>query len=391
MKPVYRKWVLIPGIFVGALVVAGGLSQMKPEPEKKDDENLDLLVEILPLEVSSESFRIGSQGTVRPRTQTILSAEISGSVVGISPKFVAGGVFTAGEVLMRIDPTNYTVAVDKTEALVKQRKIEYDGAKKLRSQGYRAESEFASAAAALASAQAELVSAERNLERTYIRLPYEGMVLSKDADIGQFVNPGTQLGVTFATDTAEVRLPLTDLDLAFVELPDAAELTETGSVDGPSVRLSAVQKGKLVEWDAQIVRSEGVVDERSRVTYAVARVADPYRLHGDGVPLPIGTFVAAEISGSTVLDVIRIPRTALRGADQVLLVDDENKIEIRTVDVLRSDDQYVYVSGGVAAGERITVTAIEAPTNGMSVRTTDSLADENDETGGQIASRLEEE
>lgn len=391
MKPVYRKWVLIPGIFVGALVVAGGLSQMKPEPEKKDDENLDLLVEILPLEVSSESFRIGSQGTVRPRTQTILSAEISGSVVSISPKFVAGGVFTAGEVLMRIDPTNYTVAVDKTEALVRQRKIEYDGAKKLRSQGYRAESEFASAAAALASAQAELVSAERNLERTYIRLPYEGMVLSKDADIGQFVNPGTQLGVTFATDTAEVRLPLTDLDLAFVELPDAAELTETGSVDGPSVRLSAVQKGKLVEWDAQIVRSEGVVDERSRVTYAVARVADPYRLHGDGVPLPIGTFVAAEISGSTVLDVIRIPRTALRGADQVLLVDDENKIEIRTVDVLRSDDQYVYVSGGVAAGERITVTAIEAPTNGMSVRTTDSLADENDETGGQIASRLEEE
>jgi RND family efflux transporter MFP subunit len=390
MKPVYRKWVLIPGIFAGALVVAGILSQMKPEPEKRDDEDLDLLVEVLPLEISSESFRISSQGTVRPRTQTILSAEVSGSIVSISPKFVAGGVFREGEVLMRIDPTNYTVAVDKAQALVKQRKIEYEGSKKLRSQGYRAESEFASAAAALAAAQAELVSAERNLERTYIRLPYEGIVLSKDSDIGQFVNPGTQLGVTFATDTAEVRLPLTDLDLAFVELPNAAELTETGSVDGPSVRLSAVQKGKRVEWDAQIVRSEGVVDERSRVTYAVAQIADPYRLHSDGVPLPIGTFVSAEITGSTVLDVIRIPRTALRGADQVLLVDDENKIEIRTVNVLRSDDQYVYVSGGVSPGERITVTAIEAPTNGMSVRTAESLVDENSETGGQIASRLEE-
>lgn len=391
MKPVYRKWVLIPGILVGALAVAGVLSQMKPEPEKRDDEDPDLLVEVLPLEVSSESFRISSQGTVRPRTQTVLSAEVSGSIVSISPKFVAGGVFREGEVLLRIDPTNYTVAVDKSEALVKQRQIEYDGAKKLRSQGYRAESEFASAAAALAAAQAELVSAERNLERTYIRLPYEGIVLSKNTDIGQFVNPGTQLGVTFATDTAEVRLPLTDLDLAFVELPNAAELTETGSVDGPSVRLSAVQKGKFVEWDAQIVRSEGVVDERSRVTYAVAQIADPYRLHSDGVPLPIGTFVAAEITGSTVLDVIRIPRTALRGADQVLLVNDENRIEIRTVNVLRSDEQYVYVSGGVSPGERITVTAIEAPTNGMSVRTAESLVDKNGETGGQIASRLEEE
>ncbi|MDH3612975.1 MAG: efflux RND transporter periplasmic adaptor subunit [Gammaproteobacteria bacterium] len=389
MKPVYRKFVLIPGIIVGAAALSIGMSQFRPEQPKRDDEKLDLLVEVLPLEVSTESFRIGSQGTVRPRTQTVLSAEVTGSIVSISPKFVAGGVFGKGEVLMRVDPTNYTVAVDKAEALVKQRQIEYDGARKLLSQGYRAESEFASAAAALASAQAELVSAGRNLERTFIRLPYEGMVLSKDTDIGQFVNPGSQLGVTFATDLAEVRLPLTDLDLAFVDMPNAAEVTETGSVDGPKVKLSAVQKGEHVEWDAQIVRSEGVVDERSRVTYAVAQIADPYHLHSEGTPLPIGTFVAASISGSTVLDVIRIPRTALRGSNQVLIVDDENTIEIRTVDVIRSDNRYAYVSGGVSAGERITTTAIEAPVNGMPVRTAESVAEADGDE--QIASRVEED
>jgi len=389
MKPVYRKFVLMPGIIVVALALSIGMSQLKPEQPKRDDEKFDLLVEVLPLEVSTESFRIGSQGTVRPRTQTVLSAEVTGSIVNISPKFVAGGVFGNGEVLMRIDPTNYTVAVDKAEALVKQRQIEYDGAKKLLSQGYRAESEFASAAAALASAQAELVRARRNLERTFIRLPYEGMVLSKDTDIGQFVNPGSQLGITFATDLAEVRLPLTDLDLAFVDIPNATEIAETGSVDGPKVKLSAVQKGEHVEWDAQIVRSEGVVDERSRVTYAVAQIADPYYLHSEGTPLPVGTFVAASISGSTVLDVIRIPRTALRGSNQVLIVDDENTIEIRTVDVIRSDNLYAYVSGGVSAGERITTTAIEAPVNGMPVRTAESVAEgDGDE---QIASRVEED
>ncbi len=391
MNPAHRKWILIPGIFVTALVAAGLLSRMQPEPEKENEENLDLLVEVIPLEVSSESFRIRSQGTVKPRTQTVLSAEVSGSIVTISPKFVAGGVFEQGEVLMRIDPTNYTVAVDKAKALVKQRQIEFDGARKLRSQGYRAESEFASAAAALASAQAELVSAERNLERTYIRLPYEGMVLSKDTDIGQFVNAGTVLGVVFATDRAEVRLPLTDLDLAFVELPDASEITETGSVDGPTVTLSAVQKGKRVEWDAQVVRSEGVVDERSRVTYAVAQIDDPYRLHSDGTPLPIGTFVAADIAGSTVLDLIRVPRGALRGSDQVLIVDDENRIEIRQVDVMRTDARFAYLSGGVTPGERITITAIEAPTNGMTVRTTQDLAKQQGASDKQIASRVEEE
>jgi RND family efflux transporter MFP subunit len=390
MKPVYRKFVFIPGILIAAIALAAGLAQMKPETQKRDDEQLDLLVEVLTLEVSTESFQISSQGTVQPRTKTEVSAEVLGSIVSISPKFSAGGVFQKNEVLMRIDPTNYTVAVDKTEALVKQRQIEYDGARKLRSQGYRAESEYASAVAALASAQAELVGAQRNLERTYIRLPYEGMVLSKHADIGQFVNPGTKIGVTFATDLAEIRLPLTDQDLAFVDLPNTAEIRETGGVDGPKVRLTAIQKGTLVAWDATIVRTEGVVDERSRVTYAVAQVADPYKLHGDGTPLPVGTFVAAEIAGSTAMDLIRIPRTVIRGADQVLVVNAENKIEIRTVNIVRSDDTYAYVSDGVSAGERISTTVIEAPSNGMSVRTAGSISAVSVGGVDQVVSRVDE-
>ena len=235
------------------------------------------------------------------------------------------------------------------------------------------------------------MAARRNLERTYIRLPYEGIVLSKDADLGQFVNPGTPLGVTFATDLAEVRLPLTDQDLAFVEMPNAAEVTATGEANGPAVTLSAVQKGKLVEWPARIVRSEGVVDERSRVTYAVAQVADPYRLHDDGAPLPVGTFVAANIESSNVIDVIRIPRSALRGSDQVLIVSDEKQIEIRTIEVIRADARYAYVTGGVTAGEHITTTAIEAPTNGMAVRTADMLGDDAASGDEQIASRVDED
>ena len=391
MKPKHRKWIVIPGILVVAFAIAAGLAQLKPEPPKNEDQELDPLVEVIVLEVSTESFRIDSQGTVKPRTQTVVSAEVLGSVVSISPKFVAGGVFEAGETLMRIDPTNYTVAVDKAEALVAQRQIEFDGAQKLRSQGYRAESELASAVAALASAQAELVGARRNFERTHIRLPYAGMVLSKDADLGQFVNPGTVLGVTFATDLAEVRLPLTDQDLAFVDMPDASAVSATGSGSGPAVSLTAIQKGKITNWNAQIVRSEGVVDERSRVTYAVAQIDDPYQLEADGTPLPIGTFVSARIDGAANVDVIRIPRTALRGADQVLVVDNENTIQIRTVDILRADNQYAYVRGGVTAGERITTTAIEAPTNGMSVRTADMIGAETESDGDQIASRLEGE
>ena len=369
-----KRALLISGIFAGALGLAVGLSQMKSPPETRDIPDVAPLVEVLPLQESTASFTIASQGTVRPRTETILSAEVSGSIVSISPKFIAGGVFVKGEELLRIDPTNYSVAVDQAEAKLTQRQIEYDGALKLRSQGYRAESEYASAAAALATARADLVKAERNLQRTHITLPYAGMVRVKEADLGQYVNPGTRIGVTFATNYAEVRLPLTDQDLAFIELPGAADIRGSGAAEGPLVELSAIQKGQLTHWRARIVRTEGVVDEKNRVTYAVARIEDPYKLlpgASEESPLPMGTFVAANIEGATVDNVIRVPRSALRGNNQLMFVDADNRLRMRTVDVLRADAEYAYLRGGAMPGDRISATAIESPINGMKVRTAD--------------------
>ena len=362
-------------ILAAAAGIAFGLAKgLRQEPPKREIDDRALLVDVLALETMSAQLAVRSQGTVLPRTQTTLGAEVGGTIVEISPKFIPGGVFRAGEVLLRIDATDYRVAVRQAEALVKQRKIEFDGAAKLRQQGYRAEAEYASAAAALASAEAELVRAQRNLERTEIRLPYEGMVLSKDADLGQFVSPGARLGVTFATDYAEVRLPLTDQDLAFVDLPEATEIAETGAAQGPAVTLSATRMGKPADWEARIVRSEGVVDENTRVTYAVVRIEDPYRRHvegGDSTPLPVGTFVSASIAGNSAENVIRVPRSVIRGNGQIVVVNDESRLEIRDVDILRSDAMHAYLSGGVAAGERIAVTAIENPINGMRVRTGD--------------------
>ena len=379
MKRKVKRGILIAGIFVMAAGGAIGLTKMKPPPESKEIAVATPLVEVLPLENITASFAIASQGTVRPRTETVLSAEVSGSIVSISPKFIAGGIFAKGEELLRIDQTNYAAAVEQAKATVIQRQIEFDGAKKLRSQGYRAESEYASAVAALAAASSDLVKAERNLERTHIRLPYAGMVRAKEADLGQYVNTGTRLGVTFATDYAEVRLPLTDRDLAFIDLPDAAAISSTGSANGPLVELSAVQKGQLSTWQAQIVRSEGVVDEKNRVTYAVARIEDPYKLRSDSViesSLPMGTFVAADIQGTTVENVVRVPRMALRGNDQLMFIDAENSLRIRTVDVLRADAEYAYLNGATIDGDRITMTAIESPLNGMTVRTSDDPVEE---------------
>ena len=379
MSPKIKRSLLIVGLIVAALVISSLLGKMKPPPQKKEASIVELVVETMILEEHTVGFEIRSQGTVKPRTETILSAEVAGTITRVSPKFVAGGVFREGEELLQIDPTNYRVAVEQAQALLEQRQIEYDGAKKLKAQGYRAEAELASAAAALALARTELVRANRNLERTSIKLPYAGIVRSKEVDIGQYVNPGSRLAVTFAIDYAEVRLPLADSDLAFVELPSVADVANELQARGPRVVLTATQRGEPAEWIARIVRTEGIVDEKSRVTYAVARIEDPYVMNTDGdfrAPLPMGTFVQARIDGNVVEDVIRLPRSAIRGNGQVVFVDDEDRLRIRSVDVLRADADYAYLTGGAKAGDRISVTAIESPINGMKVQTTSRVAEE---------------
>lgn len=365
------RYTLIAALLLSGVGGAMLLGKMKPEPATKANVQTASLVEVMPIQAQSVTFSVQSQGTVRPRTETVLSAEVPGSIVSISPKFIVGGVFEAGEELLRIDPSNYEVAVDEAEALLRQRQIEYDGAVKLRDQGYRAEAEYASAAAALASARAGLVRARRNLERTRISLPYPGLVRAKDADLGQYVNVGARLGVVFATDTAEVRLPLTDDDLAFLDLPASADIAVTGRGDGPRVTLTAEQKGRPVSWEARIVRTEGVIDETTRVSYAVASINDPYNrdsIDTDLPPLPIGTFVAAEIDGRTVDGIIPVPRSAIRGNGQIVVVNDENRLEIRNVDILRADAEVAYIQGGLETGELISLTVIENPINGLQVR-----------------------
>lgn len=336
-------------------------------PDRKPQDVVAPIVEIIELKPETVTFSVASQGTVQPLTQTTLSAEIAGTIVSMSDDFVAGGTFVAGEVLMTIDPTNYRVAVDRAEASVRQRQIEYDGAKRLNEQGYRAEAELLSAEAALASARADLVRAERDLDRTVVRVPYNGIVRNRNAQLGDYVAPGALLGSVFATDIVEVRLPLPDPDLAFVSLP---LVSDGAAAEGPAVTLNGSFRGQPASWLGRVVRTEGVIDERNRMVFAVARVNDPYGLlGGEGPALPVGTFVNAAIDGVTMDNIAKIPRELVRGGDQVIFLDDESQLRFETLDFLRTDADYAYVSADQLALMKIVSTRLEAPLNGMKVRT----------------------
>lgn len=369
----FKNGLVIVLIVFVTVVLFAQMVVTRPKPEQKPTVISAPLVEVLELEAGPVHFSVDSQGTVQPLTETTLSAEVAGTIVSMSDAFVAGGHFAQGEVLLRIDPVNYQSALERAEATVSQRQIEFDGARKLREQGYRAEAELLSAKAALAAANADLVRARRDLERTEIRVPYNGIVRERVAQLGDYVAPGARLGTVFATDLAEVRLPLPDAELAFVDLP---LVNEGAAAAGPAVSLTGHFHGRAARWDARIVRTEAVVDERNRMVFAVARIDDPYRMTGNSetqLPLPVGTFVTAEVDGITIENVVRIPRELVRGGNQIIFVDDELMLRFRTLDFLRTDADYVYVLAEQLEEMRVVTTTLEAPLNGMKVRAGNDL------------------
>jgi RND family efflux transporter MFP subunit len=361
-------------VVVAMVIIAQG-----KRPPRKDTAGQALVVDVIPARVESLNFSVVSQGPVAPRTETTLVAEVSGQIVSVSSNFIAGGFFRKGEVLLQIDPSDYETALMSAQAglaartaqLADQRARSEQALKDWNNLGRQGEPsdlvlrkpQLAEAQAAVQAAEAELRRAERNLERTRIKVPYDGLVRSKQVDVGQFVGAGTPLGVTFAVDYAEIRLPLSSNDLAYLDLPSATRLDRAHRVP---VTLSATTNSGAKEWQAEIVRTEGVVDDRSRVVYAVAEVVDPYGVLGQSKQdeLKMGTFVRAEIQGLRADDVVVLPRSVLQSGDKVLVASKDRQLEIREVDVLRAEPRSVYITSGIEDGDLIVTTSLEAPIPG---------------------------
>ena len=371
---------------IGVVVALVAVNKGK-RPEQRDEISPALLVDVIRAEPASLNLTVRSQGSVQPRTETTVMAEVSGKIVDVSRNFIPGGFLRKGEVLLRIDASDYEAALKRAEANLASRRAQLADQQARSDQALRdwanlgrsgepseltlRKPQLAEAMAAVQAAEADLEKAQRDLDRTRIRSPYDGLVRSKLADVGQYVSPGTPLGMTFAIETAEVRLPITIRDLAYLQLPVA-----TGAAPPPErvtalpeVKLTATGSGIDGAWRAQIVRTEGIIDEASRVIYAVAEIIDPYGVLGQSrqAPLRVGTFVSAEIEGIRANSVVVLPRSVLRPDNTLLIADDSNRLEIRPVQVLRSEPNLVYLTGGVGRGDRVISTSLDAPIAGTLV------------------------
>ena len=378
----------------GASLATWELIRSFEAPEAPPREVRPPLVQAITARAETLRLTVEAEGTVAPRTESQLVAEVSGRVVEVSPSLAVGGFFATGDVLLRIEQREYELAIARAQAEIEQSKLRLTTEEETGliareewaelGQGEPSrllfrEPQIAEAKAALAAAQAALQQAEYDLARTVVKAPFAGRVRSKQVDVGQFIQRGMPVATLYSVDVAEVRLPIPNAELEFCKLP-LAYRDDSAATEGPAVQLTARFAGRDHTWTGRVVRTEGEIDPRTRMVNAIAQVRDPYgRGHNtDRPPLAIGMFVHAAIEGIVVRNVVQAPRSALRGDSTIYVIDSANRLIFREVDILRRERELVLIRSGVEEGERICISPLEAAVNGMRVM----IAEDGEEPGG---------
>jgi RND family efflux transporter MFP subunit len=373
---IWRNVVLPATVIVMSILSAMVLYASRPQLVPQAVEPVPTAVRALPVLPGQMTLRVGSQGSVRPRTESELVPEVSGRVTWLAPDLVPGGYFEAGAELLRLDDADYRNQLARAEASAERARaesehasFEYERLASLRERELSSASQTENAlraarvaSANLADAEAALEQARRDLQRTVIRAPFTGLVRAKLVDLGEFVARGNPVATVYSTDRVEVRLPIADEQLAFLELP----IGFRGSIAAeraPEVTLSVDFAGRSLSWQGRITRTEAEIDAKSRMVHVVAEVDNT----AHETPLSVGMFVQAEILGRRVDDIITLPRSALRNGNQVLVVDAEDRLRFRSVSLLRLQGDEVLINGGLEAGERVCISPLATVIDGMAV------------------------
>ena len=371
--------VALPVVILAAGFVAYWILSAEPEKAKRPPAKPQVIrTRVMELRVQDFPVVVTTNGTVQAYNEVTLSAQVSGQIIRINPVFEAGSYFAKGDVLVELDPRDYSTAVAVAEArqLGAQSTFElatqnHERAKELFQKGVGTEVELrqasanrSQAAADLDSSAAQVVKAKRDLERTKIRAPFDGRVRRKVVGLGQSAGVGTPLGVVFAIEFAEVRLPIAGRELPFLDLPELAD-------DVPvEVELrDAINLESETVWEAKILRTEGALNEDTLELFTIARVEDPFGRKSGRPPLRIGQPVIGSIAGKVLTGVVALPRSAVRKLDQIVLVD-KTELTLTTLTIVpiwSNEDVVVVRDPSIPDGALLSTTRLVYAPTGVKV------------------------
>lgn len=376
-----RQWLLAIMVIFTAMAISVVMFMTRPIPEKKAAEIVVQQVKVAVLQPEKIAIPVLTQGVVEPRTKIKLQAEVNGKIYEVSPRWLNGGFFRKNDQLLKIEDYYYQNQLARAKATLAQAKsglVQEEGFSYVAKQEWEKrnqdennssakslalrEPQLQSARAQFESASADVVSAQNALDKTFVQAPFDGVIVNKMVDIGQFVNPGLALAELHAIDVVEIRVPLTEAQQAYLDLPDLNQIIKT-----PALIKYATPNGIDI-WQGNFVRTEGVLDPLTKVLNGVVQVKDPYGLDRRlKTPLRLGTFVEVELKGKQLDNIFVIPRRFLFAGNTLWLVDKNNRLQSRIVKVLPVREENVYVHEGLQSGDRLIVSGLVSPLDGAVV------------------------
>lgn len=380
---------------LAVLLIGGALAYVlltgKPTPVQEEAPGYEPpTVEVVSVSPAVVALDVQAQGTVHPHREIQLVSQVSGKVEQVGDQFAQGGFFAAGELLVKVEDSDYQFAIARAESQVasaKQVVAEEEGRSLQARREWRdlgslqandlflRKPQIASAKASLKAAQADLSAAQLDLERTQIAAPFNGRIKEKLVDVGQYITPGTPVASIYDTDVVEVRIPLTDRQVALLDLPLNSTNGSARNRVHPAITLQAQFGNREWEWTGAIVRTDAIIDVNSRLIYAVAEVEKPFQAPPGSrrPPLSPGLFVKVSIVGRALEGVTELPRSALSTDGTVMVIDEGGLARSRAVEVLQADAQSVWIQG-LEAAERVIVSQSAPVIAGMGVAVHDEKA-----------------
>ena len=349
--------------------------RLRPEAKFEEPKIIPQLVETMVAYPSEVGAKISSQGTIRPEHEIFVTSELSGKVTWVSKNFLDGAGFKIGDTLMKIEKRDYELALISTESSLFQARLALEreeaeanlasiewkrvGKGDASSLTLR-EPQLAQARAVLAAAEAAYEQSKRNLERTSIIAPFDGRVRKKMVDLGTNLIPGSRLADIYATASFEVRLPIADKDIPFIGIP--LDGTSIDPANRPEVRLSTSYGGDELNTKGSIVRSQSEIDPKTRMISVIATI--PISNANSG--FKVGMFVNAEINGLSFPGITVVPRSAVK--DNMIWVVIDEKLRKKSVEVIRFEKDFAFISDGLNKNDRILITRLSSYVDGMPVR-----------------------
>ncbi len=374
------KWVFSALVMLGAAGMAYALVATKPEPPRAEKRLEGTLVEVIDARSARHEVELHAKGTVVPAREIVIQPELSGRVKWQSSELVAGGRFEEGEPILRIDPRDYQLAVESFRSQVNRQKLEL-AVEQRRSEVAKhewesfgdlevsdAQKELAqrkpyleASKLALKAAQSSLKKAQLDLERTTLRAPFNAMVVSENVDVGQLIGPQNHVATMVGTDEYRVQVSVPVASLRTIRV-------RRGEEAGSKVRVTQQLGGEVIEREGEVIRQLPDLDPGGSMARLLVNIPDPLG-EDDRLPLLLGSFVDVAAEAAPIDDAIEIPRRALHGGARVFVMNDEQLLEIREVDIGWSTKNTVLLTAGVEPGERIVTSRIATPVPNMPLRT----------------------